>query len=163
TGMAPAGLDEVLAPFGVELDDQLVHDLEPSVAIPDTHGEGYFVAPHPHPVTTALVPNGSESRPPRVAVFFARSLHHASSPGAAWAAERLTTTDAAYDKRSIAGASAWTDAPPREASDSRGPFVVAMASERPAPSLHAAHGPRVVVVGSRYALLDDNWRQPRPL
>jgi hypothetical protein len=161
--MAPAGLDEALAPFGVALDDQLVHDLEPSVAIPDTHGEGFFVAPHPHPVTTALVPNGSEAHPPRVAVFFARSLRHASAPGAAWAAELLTTSDAAFAKRSIAGASAWTDAPPRDPSDPRGPFVVAMASERPPPSPRAAHGPRVVVIGSRYALLEDNWRQPRPL
>jgi hypothetical protein len=38
-----------------------------------------------------------------------------------------------------------------------------MASERPAASPRASHGPRVVVIGSRYALLDDNWRQPRPL
>ncbi len=41
-GALPAGLDPVLAPFGIALDDDLVHDLEPSVSIPDTHGEGFF-------------------------------------------------------------------------------------------------------------------------
>jgi hypothetical protein len=38
-----------------------------------------------------------------------------------------------------------------------------MASERAAPSRTAPHGPRVVVIGSRFALMEDNWRQPRPL
>ena len=38
-----------------------------------------------------------------------------------------------------------------------------MASERPPPSASAPHGPRVVVIGSRFALAEDNWRQPRPL
>jgi hypothetical protein len=38
-----------------------------------------------------------------------------------------------------------------------------MASERPQAARGAAHGPRAVVVGSRFALMEDNWRQPRPL
>jgi hypothetical protein len=93
TGMAPAGLDDVLAPFGVALDDDLVHDLEPSASIPDTHGEGFFVTPRPHPVTASLVPNGADAHPPRVALFFSRSLHHAASTvGSASAAELLVTS-----------------------------------------------------------------------
>jgi hypothetical protein len=38
-----------------------------------------------------------------------------------------------------------------------------MASERPRVTPGAPHGPRVVVLGSRYFLAQDNWRQPRPL
>jgi hypothetical protein len=38
-----------------------------------------------------------------------------------------------------------------------------MAAERPQAAAHAPHGPRVVVIGSRFALSEDNWRQPRPL
>jgi hypothetical protein len=163
TGMSPAGLDDPLAPFGIALDDLLVHDLDPSVSIPDTHGEGFFVAPHPHPVTAALVPEGADAHPPRVAAFFARSLRHTSGPDAASAADLLVTGEGAFAKRTIVGASAWTDAPPRDPADPHGPFVVAMAAERPPPSQSAAHGPRVVVVGSRFALMEDNWRQPRPL
>jgi len=162
TGLISAGLDDALTPFGIALDDQLVHDLEPNVAIPDTHGEGYFAMPLPHPITAALVSNGSNSHPPRAAMFFARSLHHALAPDAAWAAELLVTSSGAFAKRSIAGASAWSDAPPRDSSDPHGSFVLAMASERQA-LRGAAHGPRVVVVGSRFALVEDNWQQPRPL
>jgi hypothetical protein len=163
TGMTPAGLDDTLAPFGIGIEDDLVHDLDPASAIPDTHGEGYFVSVRPHPLTSALVPNGSEAHPPRVAVFFSRSLRHTTAPGAATATDLLVTTDGAYAKKSLVGASAWADVPPREEADPRGPFVVAMASERPAASRAHAHGPRVVVVGSRFALMEDNWRQPRAL
>jgi hypothetical protein len=163
TGMTPAGLDDVLAPFGVGLDDQLVHDLEPSASIPDTLGEQFFVEARPHPVSAALIPGSADAHPPRVVASFARSLHHVSGDGASWAAELLVTSESAYAKRSIVGASGWTDAPERGASDPHGPFVLAMASERPEAVRGAPHGPRVVIVGSRFALADGNWRYPRPL
>lgn len=38
-----------------------------------------------------------------------------------------------------------------------------MAAERPRVGPAAPRGPRVVVVGSRFALAEDNWHQPRPL
>jgi len=162
TGMSPASLDAALAPFGIALDDDLVHEVEPTTTIPDTHGEGFLVTARPHPVTASLVPGGSDEHPPRVTVFFSRSLRHVWPPGAAAASDLLVTSDAAFAKRSIVGASSWTDVPPREASDPRGPFVLAMASERPRSS-GTAHGSRVVVVGTRFVLAEDNWRQPRPL
>ncbi|HEY5241065.1 MAG TPA: GldG family protein, partial [Polyangiaceae bacterium] len=161
--MPPAGLDEALAPFGIALDDDVVQDLEPSVSIPDTHGQGFFVAARPHPVTTTLVAGGPESHPPRVAVLYARSLRHMASPGAAPAAELLFTSNDAFAKRDVAAAGQGADAPPRSPSDAPGPFVLAMASERPRVTPDAPHGPRVVVLGSRYFLAQDNWRQPRPL
>jgi hypothetical protein len=163
TGMVPAGLDDVLAPFGIALDDDVVHDLDPSVSIPDTHGEGFFVTARPHPVTAALVPGAADAHPPRIAMLFARSLRHVAPQGAAQAADLLATSDGAFAKRNIVGASGWGDAPPRDPSDLRGPFVLAMASERPRIGPSAPHGPRVVVVGSRFVLAADNWSQPRPL
>jgi hypothetical protein len=162
TGMASLGLDEALAPFGIALTDDLVHDLSSNVAIPETHGEGFFAAVRPHPVTASLTAS-ADSHPPRVALFFSRSLRHVSPPGAAWASDLLTTTDAAYAKTSLVGASAWADAPPREPQDPAGPFVVAMAAERSSALPSRTHGPRVVVVGSRFALAEDNWTQPRAL
>jgi hypothetical protein len=163
TGMGRAGLDEVLAPFGIALDEDVVHDLDPAVSIHDTHGEGFFVTPRPHPVTASLTPGGADTHPPRVAIFFARSLHQAATSDAPPPAELLATSVHAYAKASIAGAAAWTDAPPRESTDRAGPFVVAMAAERPRVGPSDAHGPRAVVVGSRFALSEDNWKQPRPL
>jgi hypothetical protein len=172
TGLVAPGLDDVLSPFGIALDDDLVHDLDASVSIPDTHGEGFFVSARPHPVTTTLVEGGRDPHPPRTALFSARSMRHVSPQDAAPAADLLVTTDHAFAKRSIVGASRWADAPPREASDPGGPFVVAMASERPrigqSPSrgpspAGAPHGPRAVVIGSSFVLAEDNWTQPRPL
>jgi hypothetical protein len=164
TGMTGAGLDAALAPFGISLDDDLVHDVDPAAAIPDTHGEGFFVSARPHDVTAGLVPAAGEPRPPRAAVFFTRSLGRASAPDAPAPTELLVTGEPAYARRSIAGAAAWTDAPSPQAGDARGPLVVAMASERPGPRAPgAAHGPRVVVAGSRFVLSEDNWRQPRVL
>ena len=162
-GTPPAGLDEALAPFGVALDDDLVVDVEPTVSVPDTHGQGFFVSARPHPVTTTLVAGGPESHPPRVAAFYTRSMRHMASPGAPSAADLLFTSDAAFAKRDVAAAAEGSDAPPRAPSDVAGPFVVAMASERPRATPTAPHGPRVVVLGSRYFLAQDNWRQPRPL
>jgi hypothetical protein len=163
TGMASSGLESVLAPFGIALDDDLVHDVDPIVAIPDTHGEGFLVTARPHAVTASLVPTGSDAHPPRVAVFFARSLRHDTPPGAGTSTDLLVTSDKAFAKKNITGASAWTDVPPRAPSDPGGPFVLAMASERPRAVASAPRGPRAVVIGSRFALAEDNWRQPRPL
>jgi hypothetical protein len=38
-----------------------------------------------------------------------------------------------------------------------------MASERPKLSPSAAHGPRVVVIGSGWMLLSRNWQEPGPM
>jgi hypothetical protein len=162
--MPPAGLEPVLGPFGIELVDDLVHDVDPADSIPETHGEGFFVQARPHPVTVTLVAGGADAHPPRVATFFARSMRAAPpSPGAGSPAPLLVTGTAAYARLDVAGAEKWADAPPRAPADEGGPFIVAMASERPRIGPSAAHGPRAVVVGSRYFLAEDNWRQPRAL
>lgn len=162
TGMTSTGLDAVLTPFGIGLDDDLVHDVDPKVAVPDTHGEGFFVTARPHPITASLVAKGPDDHPPRVAIFYTRSLRHVAAPDASWGAELLTTTDGAFAKKSTVGSAAWNDAPPRDPGDASGPFIVAMAGERARPA-GAERPPRIVVVGSRFVLADDNWRQPRAL
>jgi hypothetical protein len=162
SGMQPAGLDDALAPFGLALDDALVHDTDPSVSIPETNGEGFLVALRPHDVTAGLA-TSADAKAPHAVLLYARSLRHVAPPGAAPASELAVTTAGAYAKKSIRGASAWKDAPPREGGDPAGPFVVAMASERPRVTPTAPRGPRVVVIGSRFALADDNWRQPRAM
>jgi hypothetical protein len=163
TGMTPSGLDDTLASFGIALGEDLVHDGDPNFVIPDTHDEGFLVTARSHPITASLVPNSDDARPPRVAVFFAQSLRHVSTPGSVPAADLLVTDESAFAKRSLVGASGWTDAPPRDPSDPSGPFVLAMASERAHGPESASHGPRVVVIGSRFALSEDNWRQPRSM
>src|SRR5260221_261664 len=63
TGMAPAGLDDVLAPFGMALDDDVVHDLDSGVAIPDTPCEGFFASARPHPLTARPLGRGARADP----------------------------------------------------------------------------------------------------
>jgi hypothetical protein len=163
TGMEPPGLEDALTPFGIGMDEVLVHDVDPAVSIPGSHGQGFFVIPKPHAVTQALVAETPAQHPPRIATFIARSLRHVTADGAATASDLLLTSDKAYGVTSIKGASEWADAPEPKPSDPRGPFVLAMASERPKSDKSAAHGPRAVVLGSGYALADENWKQPRPL
>src|SRR5262249_36129012 len=126
-------------------------------------GEGFFVEPRPHPVTAGLVPRAADARPPRVGMYFTRSMRHVAPPGAAPASELLTTTAGAVAEGRPAGAGGGGEARRRAPDDPAGPFVVAMAGERPRTAPSAAHGPRAVVVGSRFVLADENWRQPRAL
>jgi hypothetical protein len=165
TGFGSAGLEAVLDPFGIALDDDLVADDAPATAIAGTQGEGFFAAASPHPATAGLVASGGRdpATPPRVAVFFTRSMHAVGSANDAHPAALLTTGAPAYAKTDLHGADSWGDAPPHAAGDRAGPFVVAMAAERPRTGSHAEHGPRLVVMGSRFALAEDNWRQPRAM
>jgi hypothetical protein len=162
TGLVESGLDPALAPFGIAMNDDVVQDPDPAVSVAGTHAEGFYVTAQPHPVTASLTV-GADAHPPRTAVYFSRSLRHVSPAGAAAASDLLVTSDASYAKTSVVGASGWKDAPPHDPGDPKGPFVLAMASERPRIGPSAPHGPRVVVVGTRFILAEDNWRQPRPL
>jgi hypothetical protein len=163
-GMAPSGLEDALSPFGIALDDDLVFELDPSRALPESRGIRFFANAKQHPVTAALVHDEAIPREvPRVMLNFARSLHHVSPEGASAAVDLLATSEKAYGVVNIAGAADWTDIPEKKARDLPGPLVVAMASERPKTSPSAPHGPRVVVVGTGSAVIRRNWSEPLPL
>jgi hypothetical protein len=164
SGMAPAGLDDALSPFGIALDDDLVFEVDPTHALPDSRGIRFFATAKAHPVTAGLVHDDAIPREvPRVMLNFARSLHHVSSPGASAAVDLLATSDKSYGVVSISGAADWTDIPEKKPRDLAGPLVVAMASERPKVAPDAPHGPRVVVVGTGSAVIRRNWSEPLPL
>jgi hypothetical protein len=164
TGMAPAGLDESLAPFGIGLDDDLVFELDPKAAIPDARGIRFFATAKVHPVTAALVRGDEGTRdPPRVMLHFARSLRHVQRDGAAPAIDLLVSSDSSFAVTSIAGAADWTDVPEKKPKDPAGPLALAMASERPKTSPSAPHGPRVVVIGTGSVVTERSWREPTPL
>ncbi len=163
TGMEPAGLDAALTPFGIALDEDLVFETDPKVVIPESRGIRFITTPKVHPVTAALVAGDEGSHdPPRVVLHFARSLHHATEPGATAAADLLTSSDKSFGVKSIAGASQWTDVPEKKATDYAGPLVLAMAAERPKVGPSSSHGPRVVVIGSASVVAARNWREPGP-
>jgi hypothetical protein len=163
-GMAPAGLDEALAPFGIALDDDLVFELDPKQVIPDSRGIRFIATAKPHPVTAALVHDEATAHEvPRVMLNFARSLHHVSPPGASSAVDLLVSSEQSFGVVNIAGAADWRDVPERKPRDLAGPLVVAMASERPKVSPSAPHGPRAIVIGTGSAVIRRDWMEPLPI
>ena len=164
SGMAPAGLDEALAPFGIALDDDLIFEQDPKAAIPQSRGIRFFATAKEHPITAGLVHDDAAPREvPRVILNFARSLHHVSPPGASAAIDLLSSSDKSYGVVNITGAADWTDIPEKKPRDLGGPLVVAMASERPKLSPSAPHGPRAVVVGTGSVVIRRDWAEPLPL
>lgn len=159
SGLVPAGLERVLAPFGISLDDVVVAEQEPEVTLPESSGLRFVAQPRQHAITSALVKTERQREVPRVVVHVTRSLHRSNEPGAATAQELLATSPKAFGLRSIEGAADWKDAPQKRAGDLAGPLSIAMAAERPKVSASATHGPRVVVVGSSSVLATSAFRE----
>jgi hypothetical protein len=162
---APA-FKKVLEPFGIGIDERLVLDPDPRVMIPDTRANSFVVTAKAHPVTAALTTEGDAVKdPPHVVLDTTRSLRHVDAQGAT--AQDLLATGAQSFSVDLERATAIirtnaSDVPEKQTGDVPGPFVVAMASERAKIGKDAAHGPRVVVIGSTIALAQPNWRAPIP-
>ncbi|MDB5221278.1 MAG: Mucin 2 precursor [Myxococcaceae bacterium] len=156
--LVPAGLERVLGPFGIGLDDDVVTEQEADVAMPASGGFRFVVQPRQHPVTTGLVKSERARDVPRVVVYLTRSMRRAVEPGAVNAQELLATSASAFGLRSIEGAADWKDAPQKHPGDLAGPLSIAMAAERPKVSASSPHGPRVVVVGSSSVLSNEAFR-----
>lgn len=157
--LAPAGLERVLGPFGIALDDVVVTEQEADVALPNSGGFRFVAQPRQHPVTTALVKTERQREVPRVVVDVTRSIRRAGEPGSVVAQELLGTSASAFGLRSIEGAADWKDAPQKHAGDLAGPLSIAMAAERPKASPSSPHGPRVVVVGTASVLSNETFRE----
>ena len=155
----PVGLERVLGPFGIALDDVVVTEQEADVALPDSGGFRFVAQPRQHPVTTALVKTKESRDVPRTVVSLTRAMHRTTEPGAVNPAELLGTSASAYGLRGIEGAADWKETPAKRPGDLAGPLSVAMAAERPRTSAAAPHGPRVVVVGTSSVLSGEAFRE----
>jgi hypothetical protein len=151
-GLVSAGLERVLAPFGIALDDDVVTEQEPDVALPESGGFRFVAQPRQHAITAALLKTDRQREVPRVVLHLTRSMRRATEPGAVAAQELLSTSPRAFGLRSIEGGADWKDAPQKHPGDLGGPLALAMAAERPKSSASAVHGPRIVVTGS-YSML----------
>jgi len=163
TGLVPANLDRVLAPFGIGLDEDLVIEEDPELSFPGTGGIRFVAEARTHPVTAALVRGEEKRDTPRIVLHFARSLKRVAEPGSATPSDLLSTSSKAFGLTNVSGASEWKDQPQKRPGDLAGPLVVAMAAERAKTSPSAAHGPRVVVLGSASPLTSPSFREPMPL
>ena len=156
----------VLAPFGVELGDRLVLDAEPKLMVPDTRANTFVAAAKAHAVTQALVVTDENRDAPHVVLDTSRVLNHIAPAGASPATDLVVSSDKSFavsvDRATTIARTSLEEIPEKEAADLAGPFVLAMASERPKASPGAAHGPRVVVIGSSSAMSAVNWKSPTP-
>jgi hypothetical protein len=166
SGVVTAGLERVLGPFGIALDDDIVTEQEADVAIPNTGGSRFVAQPRKHDIMGGLLKTERVREVPRVVLDISRSMRRISEPGAANAQELLATSPRAFGLRSIAGAVDWQDAPPQKhPGDVEGPLTVALAAERPraggggAAGGGAPHGARIVVVGSASVLSGPSFRE----
>lgn len=157
--VGPVGLERVLGPFGIALDDDVVTEQEADVALPDSGGFRFVAQPRQHPVTTALVKTKDSRDVPRVVVSLTRSMHRATEPGAVNSAELLGTSASAFGLHGIEGAADWKETPQKRPGDIAGPLSVAMAAERPRASAASPHGPRIVVVGTSSVLSGEAFRE----
>lgn len=159
-----ASLGRVIEPFGVRLEAKWILEADPKLALPDTRLNTFVAVPKPHAVTTALVPNPDSTRaPPRVVVEMVRPLSRAHVPGAATPDDLLVTSAQSFAVGfARASAIARGAEPSKTSEDTPGPFVVAMASERPKTAPTAPHGPRAVVLGSAAPFAAVHWRQSTP-
>lgn len=160
--LVPAGLERVLGPFGIALDDDVVAEQDPELVFPEEQGLRFVTQPRQHPITTALVKTAGARDVPRVVIHRTRSVRRAEEPGAANAQQLLVTSAQAFGLRSIEGAARWKEPPQKRPGDLPGPFSLALAAERPATSASAPHGPRVVVVGTESVLTSVTFREPLP-
>jgi hypothetical protein len=155
SGVVPLGLGPVTEAFGILLDDQLVIERDGAKMMPETAGTGFFVSARPHDVTHGLL-----SDAPRIGIVNARSMRHHATQGGPAPSALLVSSAEATARSDDEGAEGWRGVPPKGPLDKPGPFVLAMASERGKVSSSDAHGPRLIVIGSGYALAAQTFDLP---
>ncbi|WP_437977775.1 GldG family protein [Sorangium sp. So ce295] len=152
------GLSGLLAVAGVELRSDFVFELDPKLRSTQGFGETFAPIVRPHPITEGLIKAADLGLGPVLTV--ASSLAPTAS-GPVVPAPLLVTSDQAFG---MVDFFSWardpSDPKPRDG-DHPGPLTIACASELPKPAgSSAAHGPRVVVVGSPGVLYGANWQSP---
>ena len=123
-GMIPAGLNGVLAPYGIALTDALVIEKDEHLIVPQMGGLQFVALPKDHPITTSLVRLDPAKEVPRVLLHFSRPLERVASGDSVAALEILSTSDASYALLNVAGASTWKEIPERKVNEPKGPFAV---------------------------------------
>jgi hypothetical protein len=154
--MLPLGIDPLTSAAGIELDESFVFEGDAARKLPGGFGEQFLAEPKIHPITQALA--GERNRDLKILMTASRSLSRtgtASSPPA----ELLATSKDAFGMTDFF---AWAEkgGPPQKAgADRPGPLALAMAAELPKKFNGAAHGPRMVVVGTASVALGQSWQE----
>jgi hypothetical protein len=153
--MLPLGLAPLTEAAGITLDEAFVFELDPTRKLPGGFGEQFLAEPKMHEITQGLV--GEKNRDLKILMTAARPL--SASGGAAPAAELLGSSGQAFGMTDFFGWAESGGAPEKRSGDREGPLALAMAAELTQKPAGAAHGPRMVVVGTASLALGQNWQE----
>jgi hypothetical protein len=154
----PSGLEPVAALGGIELHNDVIFERDKSVRAPGTVGETFLGQAAPHPITQALV----ENRAPNARMLFQLAQSLGKNPNSSvQPAVLIHTSKDAFGMVDFLSWTAEMGTPEKRPGDRDGPLAVAMAAELPKPQGSSdAHGPRIIVVGSRSVTLGASWQEP---
>lgn len=150
-----SGLESVAAKGGIELHQDLVLEKDKSRRPPQGIGETFLGSAKAHPISQGL----TDEKNPNVRLLFVLAQSLGKIPSSPVQPSELVTSS----DQSFAVTDFLRDEPPAEKrnQDRGGPLAVAMAAELPKPAgSTAAHGPRLVVVGSSTLTQGQNWQEP---
>jgi hypothetical protein len=154
--MLPLGLNALTSAAGIDMDETFVFEGDASRKLPGGFGEQFLAEPKMHAITQGLV--GERNRDLRILMTASRSLSRTGT-AASPPAELLTTSKDAFGMTDFF---AWAERggpPERTAADRPGPLALAMAVDLPKKAQTAAHGPRMVVVGTASVALGQSWQE----
>lgn len=166
TGLMPAGLDAVLAPFGIAADETMVFEGDPERTLPDTGAVGFVAEPLLHPITKGLVGAKPGAFVPEILVHSTRSFRAIGGKLGFVATPLLQSSPASYGAFDLVGAATWSGPPGKKAADRSGPLVVAYAAEgplqqppsAPANAKRPDRAPRMVVLGTASGFAPETFR-----
>jgi hypothetical protein len=154
--MLPLGLNALTSSAGIDMDETFVFEGDAARKLPGGYGEQFLAEPKVHAITQGLV--GEKNRDLRILMTASRSLSRTGA-GPSPPAELLATSKEAFGMTDFF---AWAERggpPQRTTADRPGPLALAMAAELPNKSPTAAHGPRMVVVGTASVALGQSWQE----
>ena len=155
--LTPVGLDGVLGLGGVELAGDFVIERKKEAVLPEGEGETFLATPKPHDIMKGLV-NEDAERQFGVLVSISQSVR--PKPNGT-ASPLFVSSPEAFSVRDIRPFTEEGKRVEKGPSDAGGPFNLAMAAELPKlAGSKAAHGSRLVVVGTSNPVWNEVWRQP---
>jgi hypothetical protein len=154
-GMLALGLGPLTQAAGIALEEAFVFELDPARKLPGGFGEQFLAEPKMHEITQGLM--GEKNRDLKILMTAARPL--STHGGGLPPAELLASSGEAFGMTDFFGWAERGGVPEKRAGDREGPLALAMAAELPKKAAGAAHGPRMVVVGTSSLALGQNWQE----
>ena len=157
SGYVDVGLAPLLAAAGIRKRDDIVFELDSGRRWPIGQGEAFIAQPSAHPITEGFVELGGAIS---IVLTIANSLE-VRQDAVAKPTALLRTSEAAFGMRDFLSWAKSRPEPTPSSDDARGPLVVAYAVELPKRKAAESHGARMVVVGTKSAVVGANWVNER--